>query len=305
MNKIYIVISLMLLPQWFWGQTDTTNSSELEEFVKTIGHIKNYNEAKSNYKINATYGSIYQSQNLSDQLSLLFPIYIKNYGNGMNSGISMRGSGSEHTAVNWNGININNPMLGVGSFSSLYLNFTDQIYVQPGGNSATGGSGAVGGSVNLDDQIYLTKTPISKWNLNLGYGSFGNKHVQADYKQLNQKFSNSFKVLYNASENNFSYIDNQQENNVYKTNTNSPFKNLQIKWNTAIKINHRATFKVFQWLDFSDRNLQQGIGTMFSNQVQVERNYKALAQLEYKLNTKNLISLKASYLRDYMQYSSI
>ena len=157
MKYIYIIL-IQLVPIYSWCQTDTSHSSELEEFILKSGHNVNFNVGKNIYKVDKNYQEIYQSQNSSEQLSLLMPVYIKNYGNNMSAGISMRGTGSEHTAVNWNGININNPMLGVASFSSLYLNLSDQLYIQPGGNSATGGSGAIGGSVNLDDDIYLTKT---------------------------------------------------------------------------------------------------------------------------------------------------
>jgi vitamin B12 transporter len=47
------------------------------------------------------------SQHLGEILSFQFPIYFRNYGNGMISGISMRGTSPQHVAVRWNGININ------------------------------------------------------------------------------------------------------------------------------------------------------------------------------------------------------
>ena len=177
MKYIYIIL-IQLLPVYIWSQTDTTHSSELEEFILKSGHNKNYNEGKNSIKIDKNYREVYQTQNTSEQLSLLLPIYIKNYGNNMSAGISMRGTGSEHTAVNWNGININNPMLGVAAFSSLYLNLSDQLYIQPGGNSATGGSGAIGGSINLDDDIYLTKVKYIQYKAALAGGSFNNNFIQ-------------------------------------------------------------------------------------------------------------------------------
>src|SRR4051812_17525410 len=59
------------------------------------------------------------SSQISDLLSLQFPIYFRNYGSGMISGISLRGTSPQHTTVLWNGININNFSLGQVDFSIL------------------------------------------------------------------------------------------------------------------------------------------------------------------------------------------
>src|SRR5688572_2660398 len=52
------------------------------------------------------------SQHLGETLPVEFPIYFRNYGSGMLSSISLRGTSSQHTAVLWNGININSFSLG-------------------------------------------------------------------------------------------------------------------------------------------------------------------------------------------------
>ncbi len=303
MKYIYIIL-IQLLPVYIWSQTDTTHSSELEEFILKSGHNKNYNEGKNSIKIDKNYREVYQTQNTSEQLSLLLPIYIKNYGNNMSAGISMRGTGSEHTAVNWNGININNPMLGVASFSSLFLNLSDQLYIQPGGNSATGGSGAIGGSINLDDEIYLTNTKILQHKTALAGGSFNNQYIQSQLRILTHKFSNDFKILYNSTTNNFDYIDPQTSTETRKINENSGYKSLNLKWNCAVKITKKITFKSYHWLELSQRHLQQGIGTIYSNQLQEDKNYKGIAQLDYKYSKKSLLTIKTAYIIDHMNYSS-
>src|SRR5882724_4602940 len=47
------------------------------------------------------------SRHLGELLSLQLPIYFRNYGSGMISSISLRGTSPQHTAVLWNGVNIN------------------------------------------------------------------------------------------------------------------------------------------------------------------------------------------------------
>src|SRR5947209_4205122 len=69
--------------------------------------------------IDSTLKARESSRHLGELLSLQLPIYFRNYGNGMLSSISMRGTSPQHTAVLWNGININSFSLGQADFSIL------------------------------------------------------------------------------------------------------------------------------------------------------------------------------------------
>ncbi len=60
-----------------------------------------------------------RSRNLGEVLSTQLPIYFRTYGNGMLSGISMRGTSPQHTSVLWNGLNITSFSLGQADFSIL------------------------------------------------------------------------------------------------------------------------------------------------------------------------------------------
>ena len=59
----------------------------------------------------------FQPSNLNDIIGYKNPIYFKSYGNGMLSSIAFRGTGASHTAVLWNGINVNQPTIGQSDFS--------------------------------------------------------------------------------------------------------------------------------------------------------------------------------------------
>jgi len=86
---------------------------------------------------------------LSDLLEQESSLYFKEYGYGMLSGISMRGTSSSHTAVLWNGINLNSATLGSTDFSNLPVFMFDDIQLHLGGGSAQYGSDAIGGSIIL------------------------------------------------------------------------------------------------------------------------------------------------------------
>src|SRR5690606_22370891 len=52
------------------------------------------------------------NQTLGEFLLTQTPIIVKNYGAGQLASVSFRGTSASHTAVLWNGININYPSLG-------------------------------------------------------------------------------------------------------------------------------------------------------------------------------------------------
>ena len=86
---------------------------------------------------------------LTDLLTFNTPLAFKNYGPGQLATVSFRGTSANHTAVLWNGININQPNLGLTDFSTLPVAGFDRLSVQYGSAASAVGSDAVGGSILL------------------------------------------------------------------------------------------------------------------------------------------------------------
>ena len=86
---------------------------------------------------------------LTDVLAFNSPLAFKSYGPGQLATVSFRGTSANHTAVLWNGININQPNLGQTDFSTLPVAGFDRLSVQYGSSASAVGSGAVGGSILL------------------------------------------------------------------------------------------------------------------------------------------------------------
>ena len=91
----------------------------------------------------------FQFGSLTDVLAFNTPLAFKSYGPGQLATVSFRGTSANHTAVLWNGININQPNLGQTDFSTLPVAGFDRLSVQYGSSASAVGSGAVGGSILL------------------------------------------------------------------------------------------------------------------------------------------------------------
>jgi iron complex outermembrane receptor protein len=120
----------------------------------------------------------FQYQSLSDFLQFQAPIALKSYGSGQLTTISFRGTSASHTAVLWNGLNINSPTVGLSDLSTIPLMGFDQMAIQYGSSASCVGSDAIGGSILLSS--------VPNWN-NKGinvvfggqYGSFRSANLNA------------------------------------------------------------------------------------------------------------------------------
>ncbi|MFN3490534.1 MAG: TonB-dependent receptor, partial [Emticicia sp.] len=128
-------------------------------------------------KIDSATLSRFQFQTLADFLQYQSPIAFKSYGTGQLTSIAFRGTSAMHTAVMWNGLNINNPMAGQTDFSTVPLLGFDQMAIQYGSSASCVGSDAVGGSILLNSVPQWKKQGM---NFTIGgqYGSFDNYNLQ-------------------------------------------------------------------------------------------------------------------------------
>lgn len=154
----------------------------------------------------------FRFQNISDLLSFYTPIAFKNYGPGQLNTASFRGTSANHTAVLWNGLNINSPILGQTDFSTIPVTGFDQLSVQYGSAASIVGSDAVGGS------ILLGSAPSSQ-PLQLSIGrqqeSFNNHQTQVTARYaavINDQwqFSGKTNVYDGRMNNDFPYAQRNQ-----------------------------------------------------------------------------------------------
>lgn len=142
-----------------------------------------------------------KTQTISELLSSYSPVFIKSYGRGSTATASFRGTAPSHTQVYWNGMRLNSPMRGDVDFSLFPVYFIDDISLQYGGSSLQSGSGALGGSIRLNNKPDWTDRfsvryvqsvesfSTAKEYLNLGYG---NGKIQFKTRLFSDESRNNF-----------------------------------------------------------------------------------------------------------------
>lgn len=159
-------------------------------------------------RIDSTLLSAYQFQTLADFLQYQSPVAFKSYGSGQLASIAFRGTSASHTAVLWNGININSPTVGQTDFSTIPLLGFDKMAIQYGSAASCVGTDAVGGSLLLHSEPDWKQHGLN-FTAGIQYGSFDNyngrvglrfvrntqKGIQLSGKTLlyGSRFNNHFK----------------------------------------------------------------------------------------------------------------
>ncbi|MGB7785416.1 MAG: TonB-dependent receptor [Salinimicrobium sp.] len=276
----YIFILLTLCSQFAYSQLDSINY--LDEVV--VSDLRLYKSSGGN-RLQVLKDSTLE-QNAASLGSLLkfnSPIYFKENGAGMVSSAAFRGTTAAQTAVVWNGININSQFNGQTDFNTLLSSGYDKVVVRSGGGSVLYGSGAIGGSVHLNNELKFGSG--FKNQLRLKAGSFSSFFGNYSGKYSSEVTSVEVKLSRNSSDNDFEYLGTD------KFNENGDYQNTSV--------NAAAAFLL------SDQNLLK----FYTNYYDGERGFSGTLSIPSKskyedINSRNLLEWEA-YLQDFTSNLSL
>ncbi|MCB0284624.1 MAG: TonB-dependent receptor [Calditrichaeota bacterium] len=166
-------------------------------------------------------------------------IAFKSYGgDGQAQVIALRGHAAEQTQVLFDGIPLNNPQLGLVNFSTISASQISSVAIYKGGSSLFGGSGAIGGSINVKPLILRSKThadfSYSRTSLKNDAISFGLNLPIAGFKQ-NVSFEKA------SGENDYDTIHNGQSVKLH----NRDYESQNIFWQAGYNFSNDFSGNVF------------------------------------------------------------
>jgi iron complex outermembrane receptor protein len=142
---------------------------------------------------------------LSQLLSENTPVFIKEHGRGALATASFRGTAASHTKVNWNGININNPMAGMVDFSLIPVYIVDDLNLKHGSASLADRSGGLGGSINIENRVDWQNRFGLKYMQGIGSYSTFDEFLSVGFGGT--RFQSSTRLYNNYSANDFTFIN--------------------------------------------------------------------------------------------------
>lgn len=223
-------------------------------------------------------------------------VFLKTYGQGSLATSALRGAGASHTAVLWNGFNLQNPMNGVTDFSLFPASLSDEVGIQHGGGSSLQGSGSIGGTVFLDDRL----APASGWHTSIAAtaGSFGDFRQFAKLGYQNEKWGASVKLFHAAAENDYKLHSSLRERQ-----ENAQLAQWALSQTTAVKLGHRQSLRSYLWLQKSERNIPPSSTELNAHARQLDDVTRI--GLEWtKTNSANVLKARAGYFEEGLVFFS-
>lgn len=238
--------------------------------------------------------SAYRFQTLADLLALQAPVQFKSYGPGQLTTIGLRGTSANHTAVLWNGVNINQPTLGQTDFSTLPAGGFDQVLLQYGSAASCVGTDAVGGSILLGNSPQFDQNKLSA-TAGLRIAPFNGYQTQAGLR-----WSGSLAKGWQLATRSHFYGGMFRYQPAYREREGYPIDMSEtaqqgLMQDVFIRKNPHQQLNLNIWL--SDNKLTLAPNDSISREVTRTRAYRFLAT--YTLNTW---LLRAGFIRDGIDY---
>ncbi len=237
---------------------------------------------------------------LSSILSEHSTIFIKSYGNGTLATPSFRGTSAQHTQVEWNGINLNSPMLGQMDFSQVPVAQFDGLEILFGAAGISRTSGAFGGVVNL--------VTMPDWNnrfksfISQSIGSFSNFITNANVSAGSQSFQSHSKFNYGSALNNFPFT---RDSGVVVRQQNASYTQFGFAQELFWKLKDKHFFSARCWYSQDDRNLPPTSQNLDTAKIETLNDKALRAVIEYKFIEPNWNLLVRTALNDqHMNYTN-
>lgn len=281
-----------------YAQYDTLNSSLPEVSILDV-KTKSIQSSKKIETIDTQLVKTYQNNSLADLLSNHSILHIKSYGNGNIATSSMRGGNASHTAIVWNGLNIQNPMHGQYDLSLISAGLFNDVSLEYGGGSGLWGSGAIGGTIHLNNKPVFNQG--YRQLLSFQGASFDTKRIFSSLHYSKSNFATNTKFYYQNSLNNYSYIDSLDTENPNKKLNHADYTNkgLMQELYFKIKSNHQMSVKL--WYNNTQRNLPVFNSIISSKQSQLDDNLKMNVDYVFQKNRLQSV-LRFGYLNDALNY---
>ena len=299
--KYSLVIALVLVCFFCFSQ-QKSDTMLLNEVNVTDYRIKKSTENFVQVKIDSALQSAFLTSNMTQLLIQQNATLVKAYGPGNIASLGIRGSTAQQTAVIWNGMNINNPMLGQTDISLLPVGFFSNMSIQKGALSGYWGSGAMAGVLNLQSnpQQILGLTVQASTS----YSSLQNSVQWASINYVDEKFSSSTKLLGDFSQNKYQYYTNTDTSLTKKTQQHAQTQQLALLQDFLYQVKPNQQLGLHIWLQNIDRQIPYTASALQQDAKQTDKTFRTM--LDWKVNQKKITyTTKLAFFNEALIYNNV
>ncbi|MGQ0827809.1 MAG: TonB-dependent receptor plug domain-containing protein [Bacteroidota bacterium] len=302
MNLFKINSSILFFCMAFSGysQISVDSTQQLTAVEITDSKLKHFAAGTKVETVDSATLQRFSTYNLADLLSAQNRIFVKSYGLGSLSTSSSRGGNANHTAVLWNGFNLNSPMNGVLDLALVPVNFSNEINIQYSGTSALWGSGAVAGVIHLNNKAEYNKGLT--FSAGATVGSFNNYAQQAAIGWSGKRFVTSLKLFNHTAQNHYPYYNTYLEETPKKYQNNNELKQSGLLTENYFKINSHQKINLRFWYQFNDRNIPPTMLQLTNRSYQKDETYRITSEWQ-RTGEKLIWIIRAAYFDEDLKYT--
>jgi vitamin B12 transporter len=308
LNKMLFILTFpavfFLFPLQLSGQKVITNDTvRISEVIISRKNSLDIRPFYSGTSVDSSTLLISGHETIANLISDNTNIYFKGYGGGGSATISIRGTGAGHTLLEWNGISINNPMLGQADFSIVPAYAADEIRIFYGSSSMKNNSGGIGGIINMETKpVWSDETSVT---LSAGAGSFGSFSGSAAVRSGNLKFQSNTRAFTNISDNDFRYLNTETDVNPFWETMNDN----RVRSNGFIQeIYYRGSRSMLSarfWYQSANRELPSSMLTRQPGLNEKQKDESVRTMLSYNVkNGGNDFSLTGAWITSRLDYTN-
>ncbi len=253
---------------------------------------------------------------MADILTFNSSIFVKSYGRATLSTVAFRGTSASHTQVTWNGMRINNPMLGMTDFSMIPSYFIDDASLLHGTSSVNETGGGMGGAVKLSTKPAQSDGFGVQYIQGLGSFRTFDEFLRLTYGD--ESWQVSTRAVFSTSPNDFEYRNHDKKENIYdddmniigqyyptERNRSGSFRDFHLLQEAYYNTGRGDRFGLNGWYINSNRELPMlttdyGNATDFDNR-QREETFRGILSWDH-LGEQWKVATKAGYIHTWMAY---
>ncbi|MBQ2373619.1 MAG: TonB-dependent receptor plug domain-containing protein [Alistipes sp.] len=307
---------LVVLPIASWGQNELSRRNINIDEVTILGKRPMKEIGLQQTKLDSAILKDNIALSIADVLTFNSSIFVKSYGRATLSTVAFRGTEASHTQVTWNGMRINNPMLGMVDFSMIPSYFIDDASLLHGSSSVNETGGGLGGAVKLSTKA----ADANGFGVQYiqGVGSFNTFDEFLRLTYGNNHWQLSTRVVYSSSPNNYKFVNREKKENIYDEDKNiigqyyptmrnrsGAYKDLHILQEAYYNTGKGSRFGLNAWYINSNRELPRltvdyGDEKAFENR-QREQTFRGVLSWEHLCQNWK-IGVKGGYTYTWMPY---
>jgi len=300
MRRVTLVATLIALLGTLFGQSDTLSTYHLNEVVvedKMYQAITGLDQFGVDSVIlsnseGSTFAELARRNGFQE---------IRSYGANGLSVPSLRGTDGEHTALLWNGINLQSALNGTADLSLLTVNSTDQINIVKGGSSTQFGAGAIGGAIQINNIAEYGKGFSLSSSQELG--SFGNYYAKYGLQYGGSDLAIQVAYFQRSLDNDYSYINLHTREQSREVRENSALEQRGMTSQIEYRLTNESVIGARAWVQSNDFEIPSPVFStpIISRQLDETDRYMAywtMGKPDYSF------SFKTAYLKHLTGYEN-